>query len=163
MEIKPEQIASFWKYPITDIPIEKLSFYIKHNTSPYPNVKQWEPITDPGIAALLTFPVTERNVLDVLGPGEYFFMLKFQKPDGGHGFYGRGTFIKVGISPEIERLKATLAKHETMINILKETVTTLTDQQLSLAKLLEDQPKLTESKANCRLPTVEIKISQSEV
>lgn len=47
LEIKPNEIAPFWEYPVVDIPIENLSVYIKRNISLKPGFPQWESI-DPG-------------------------------------------------------------------------------------------------------------------
>ena len=153
--IRPEQIATFWKFPVVDIPIEKLSLYIKRNMSPKLQIKQWEPINDPGTIEMLRFPITEEDVLNVLGPGEYQFFLQYTTDEGRPVFYGKGVYLKVGIeeeveetppedvahkpSPEIEMLKATLEKYDKRDQTMMEMLTKLAGQEKSTDSQFKDQ------------------------
>ena len=161
-EIRPQEIASFWKFPILDIPIDKLGIIIKRNTSAKGEEKEWEVIDDPIIVEMLRFPITEEDILNVLGPGEYHILLKFYLDDGRHGLYGAGVFVTVGVekkvaetppevvpptpSPEIERLMANLAEHkETLagqkaaVEVLIQTIGKLVDAQKSTDSQFKDQ------------------------
>jgi len=158
-EIRPQEIASFWKFPILDIPIDKLSLYIKRDVSEKGEKKDWEVVDDPGVLEMLRFPMTEEDILNVLGPGEYMLALKYQREDGRPAFYGNGVYVKVGIqedvppevaastpSPEIEMLMATLAEHKetlasqkAMVDVLMQTIGKLVDAQKSTDSQFKDQ------------------------
>lgn len=154
LEIKPNEIAPFWEYPVVDIPIENLSVYIKRNISLKPGFPQWESI-DPGTNEMLRFPMTEQDLLNVLGPGDYHIFLKFKLEDGRHGLYGNGVYIKVGMeekvakvppagvaptpSPGIEMLKAILDDRTTLINTMTETLNKVVDAQKSSDRQFKEQ------------------------
>ena len=162
-EIKPSEIATFWKFPVLDIPIDKLSIYIKLNMSFKGEKKDWEPIDDPIALEMLKFPITQEDLLNVLGPGEYMIALKYRKEDSGTPFcYGKEVYIKVEAeqevgeapsqdvadkpSPEIEMLRATLAEHkETLasqkatVDMLMQTIGKLVDAQKSTDSQFKDQ------------------------
>jgi len=145
-EIKPNEIAEFWTYRVVNIPIEKLSLFVKHNISLNPHIKKWEPI-DPRTNEMLVLPITRQDLLDIVGPGEYHILLKYNLDDGRHGLYGAGVFVTVGVekklaetppavvtptpSPEIERFKAVLADQKTFVDTTMETLSKRIEQQKS--------------------------------
>ncbi len=150
-EIKPNEIAEFWTYPVVDIPIENLGVCVKCNISSNPRIKQWEPI-DAGTNEMLRFPITKQDLLDFVGPGEYHIFLKFNLDDGRHGLYGDGVYVTVGIkekvaetppevvapthSLEIEMFGATLAEQKETLAVQKGTIDTLMQ---AVSKFIDEQ------------------------
>ena len=162
-EIRPQEIASFWKFSVVDVPIDKLSLYVKRNMSLKGEKKEWETIDDPIVIEMLRFPISEEDLLNVLGPGEYTIALRYRKDDGGPLLcYGKEVYIKVGIkeevaetapkvvapiaSPEMEMLRAnldkqreTLAGQKAFIDTIMQTLDKLIDQQKSSESQFKDQ------------------------